>query len=280
MEGVRLEILPQPDDTTCGPTCLHAVYRHFDDHVPLDEVIAECRQLDDGGTLAPLLGCHALQRGYRATLYTYNVKIFDPTWFADRAADLERKLLDQMAVKEENKLQTASKAYVEFLRLGGRIKMSDLTRRLLRKYLNRSIPILVGLSATYLYRSSREYGPDYRFDDVRGVPVGHFVVLCGYDRAGKMIRVADPYLTNPFAPKENYYAVGVDRVVCAILLGILTYDANLLIIEPRKAKARRARQQKRRSRTAKKSPAKTGRSQNKDAEQSGIGGSPAATKDP
>ena len=25
-----LEILNQPDDVTCGPTCLHAVYRYFD----------------------------------------------------------------------------------------------------------------------------------------------------------------------------------------------------------------------------------------------------------
>ena len=34
-----LEILAQPDDATCGPTCLHAVYRHFGDALPLDSVI-------------------------------------------------------------------------------------------------------------------------------------------------------------------------------------------------------------------------------------------------
>ena len=27
-----LDIRPQPDQTTCGPTCLHAVYRYFNDH--------------------------------------------------------------------------------------------------------------------------------------------------------------------------------------------------------------------------------------------------------
>ena len=36
-----LEILTQPDDSTCGPTCLHAVYRYFKDPVALDDVIAE-----------------------------------------------------------------------------------------------------------------------------------------------------------------------------------------------------------------------------------------------
>ena len=110
--------------------------------------------------------------------------------------------------------------------------MEDLTRGLIRSYLNRSAPVLAGLSSTYLYRNAREFGPRCDPDDVRGLPAGHFVVLCGYDRPKKEVLVADPYLPNPLAPKNNYYVVGVDRVVCAILLGTYTYDANLLIIEP------------------------------------------------
>jgi hypothetical protein len=47
-----------------------------------------------------------------------------------------------------------------------------------------------------------------------------------------MVRVADPYLPNPLAPKDHYYAIGVDRVLCAILLGALTYDANLMVLKP------------------------------------------------
>ena len=54
MEGVHLEIQPQPDDTTCGPTCLHAVYRFFQDTISLDQVIAECTQLEGGGTLVTI----------------------------------------------------------------------------------------------------------------------------------------------------------------------------------------------------------------------------------
>ena len=30
-----LEIQAQPDDLTCGPTCLHAVYRYFGDDVSI-----------------------------------------------------------------------------------------------------------------------------------------------------------------------------------------------------------------------------------------------------
>ncbi len=240
---LELEILPQPDDTTCGPTCLHAVYRFFEDEVSLDDVIQETPKLHEGGTLAVLLGCHALRRGYRGTIYTYNLEVFDPTWFerpglerpdrqdaCDPQPGLVERLQAQIAAKDSPKLRAASEAYIEFLRLGGKIHMRDLNPALIRRYLKRSIPILTGLSATYLYHCPREFGPQFEPDDVRGLPTGHFVVLCGYDKKRRTVRVADPYLPNPL--EAHYYEVGLDRLVCAILLGVLTYDANLLVLEP------------------------------------------------
>jgi hypothetical protein len=210
------------------------MYRYFGHALPLEQVIAETGQLDSGGTLASWLGCHALQRGYEAKIYTFNLRVLDPTWFRREGTPLSEKLLAQLEHKNDPKLRTATEAYLQFLQLGGEIGMEDLTRQLIRKYLLASVPILAGLSSTYLYQNAREYGPNCDADDVRGVPQGHFVVLCGYDRGAKMVRVADPYLTNPYAPSDNYYWVGVDRLVCAILLGVLTYDANLLILTPGK----------------------------------------------
>ncbi|MCI0655805.1 MAG: cysteine peptidase family C39 domain-containing protein, partial [Acidobacteria bacterium] len=75
----RLEIQRQPDDTTCGPTCLHAVYRYHGDEIPLAQVIQEVPAEPGGGTHAVCLACHALRRGYRARIYTYNLQAFDPT---------------------------------------------------------------------------------------------------------------------------------------------------------------------------------------------------------
>jgi hypothetical protein len=93
------------------------------------------------------------------------------------------------------------------------------------------VPVLTGLSATYLYGCARETGEyTLREDDVRGVPTGHFVVLCGYDRESREILVADPHQENPLF-RSHYYEVSVDRALGAILLGIITYDANLLILE-------------------------------------------------
>jgi hypothetical protein len=240
MNRLRLDILPQPNDTTCGPTCLHAVYRYFGDHLGLDQVIREVGQLEQGGTLAVFLGCHALRRGYEATLYTYDLQLFDPTWFrSDRDVDLKERLLAQMEVKPRPRLHTATLAYVEFLKLGGKLRMEVLTIDLIRRYLKREMPVLTGLSATFLYGEMREYCPENPppgrttlSDDVRGLPAGHFVVLCGYDPDRRTVLVADPLEANPFA-RDRQYAVDIDRVFSAIMLGIVTYDANLLIVRPK-----------------------------------------------
>lgn len=246
----EFQILPQPDETTCGPTCLHAVYRFFGDDRPLEQVVAETPQLDDGGTLGVLLGVQALMRGYRVKIFTYNLRVFDPSWFSIPArvdappyefhlgrekvphVNLVEKLRAQELAKDSSKLQTACRAYSNFIELGGQVRMHDLNKPLIRFYLEQSIPILTGLSSTYLYQCARERQRDMRPDDIRGTPTGHFVVLCGENRQQKLCRVADPFVPNPFT-RDHYYDVRFDRLICAILLGVLTYDANLLIIEPR-----------------------------------------------
>src|SRR5262245_50518729 len=103
-----LQILPQPDDATCGPTCLHAVYRYFGDPLPLDSVIGEVEPLSTGGTLAVNLARHALRRGYSATIYTYNLDMFDPTWFSPLRRDFAHRLREQAAHKENAKLREAT----------------------------------------------------------------------------------------------------------------------------------------------------------------------------
>ncbi len=235
------EIQRQPDDETCGPTCLHAVYRYWGLDCTLEDVARTVRSLnDDGlgrGTIAVNLGVDALRRGMRATLYTFNLHVFDPTWF-DRdggadAADLGDKLRARAAFigAEDRKYTAATEAYLEFGRLGGRIRLEDLTTDLIARRVRAGRPALTGLSATYLYRASREFGPDDDPDDIRGAPQGHFVVLHGYDAASRSVHVADPLESNPAFASRNY-TVPMSRIVPSIMLGVLTYDANLLFIEP------------------------------------------------
>ncbi|MDB5261761.1 MAG: peptidase-C39 like family protein [Adhaeribacter sp.] len=233
----KLKILTQPDDSTCGPTSLHAVYHYFDDEISLDQVISEVAFLESGGTLAVNLACHALRRGYNAKIYSFNLHVLDPTWFLHpENAKIIQNLREQLLYKNDPKLHHATQAYIEFLELGGELKYADLTISLLKNYFKQGKPVLTGLSATYLYNCARERVNDHNqsvYDDIKGYTQGHFVVLCGLSRDGKHIIVADPYQENPFY-QNNYYEVKISRLLNAIMLGIVTYDANLLVIEPPK----------------------------------------------
>jgi len=227
---LNLEIPRQPDLATCGPTCLHAVYQYFDDPVPLADVVRDVRSLEGGGTLGVLLACHALERGYGATLYTFNLRIFDPTWFALPSADIIDRLTRRIQGKEGKKLRIASEAYRRFLTLGGEIRMEDLSPILIRRHLDRGEPILTGLSSTYLYQAPRESG--VHDDDILGDPQGHFVVLSGYEAGGEGVTVADPLGGTQWVP-TSHYPVEMARLITAILLGVLTYDGNLLVLKRR-----------------------------------------------
>lgn len=229
---LEIDILPQPDDSTCGPTSLQAVYRYLGDEMPLEQVVREVGTLAAGGTLAMLLGQHALHRGYDATIYTYDLRMFDPSWFDVPGVDVADKLRRQMDLRKRRseKFELATRGYLEFLRLGGEIRFEDLNPALISGHLEQGTPILTGLSATYLYRSPRERGSD--FDDLRGEPQGHFVVLAGYDAETRAVRVADPLQDNPRFG-SHYYDVDIEHLVGAIFLGIVTYDANLLMVTPR-----------------------------------------------
>lgn len=227
---IPFEILAQPDETTCGPTCLHAIYNHYQDPVELKKLIAEVPTLTGGGTYAVHLATHALKRGYPVRLYSYNLQVFDPTWFSP-SVNLAQKLKARREVVTSQDMKGACTAYLEFLSLGGEIRWRDLTPALIRKYISRGVPILTGLSATYLYQSARERTDNQEYDDIRGEPTGHFVVLTGYEPEERNVQVADPYPVS----EGHKYAVNIDRVLCSILLGVLTYDANLVIIGSREA---------------------------------------------
>jgi len=229
MPHLPLKIRPQPDDTTCGPTCLHAIYQFYGDQVPLTQVINEIDRLDHGGTLDVFLALHALRRGYHCEIYPFNLRLFDPTWFTTEGVDLATVLRAQAEAKDDPILRTASQGYEEFLALGGKLLYRDLTTSLIRSILRTGTPILTGLNSNYLYRSCREMPDTCEDDSIRGEPAGHFVVLLGYNKGGRKVLVADPFLANP-TDAGHFYRVGTERLMGAILLGALTFDANLLVI--------------------------------------------------
>lgn len=232
--SLGFDIQAQPDDVTCGPTALQALYNYYNDPIPLKEVIRDVKKLRNGGTLAVMLANHALKRGYKAEIYTYNLNVFDPSWFKHSSKKIAGFLKEQMEFKyKRRKLQVATQAYIKFLEAGGILRYAELDENLIKNFLKRSVPILTGLSATYLYSTPREIPQFDIYDSIKGEPAGHFVVITGYDEEKNIVYIADPMEPNPLG-KGQVYPVRFGRLINSIMLGILTYDANLLIIEPKK----------------------------------------------
>ncbi|MCA9582883.1 MAG: C39 family peptidase, partial [Myxococcales bacterium] len=140
------------------------------------------------------------------------------------------KLRLQLEHKRDPKYVEATSAYLEFLEAGGTLRFDELSPSFLIRRLEMGVPLLVGLSATYLYRSMREWNDEP--EDIKGEPVGHFVILTGYDDIQDRVRVADPLQANPMA-EGRYYDVSMDRLIGAIFLGVMTYDGNIIAIRPR-----------------------------------------------
>ncbi|MBZ0265146.1 C39 family peptidase [bacterium] len=231
VRAIQLQMLRQPDDLTCGPTCLHAVYRYFGEKLSLERIIAEVTSLDTGGTLAPLLGYHALKRGYSAEIYTCNLNMFDPIWFKQDRVVLAQKLIAQAKAKGDARTVTSTRAYLDFLKSGGDIFMSDPTPELICSFLDENLPVLAGLSATWLHKKPRERSWDDEYDDINGSSAGHFVVIDGYDQASREASVSDP-VHRTSGTYGGKFKVNINRLVTAILLGVLSYDGDLLILKP------------------------------------------------
>lgn len=225
----------QPDDVTCGPTCLRKVYNFYGIDPGLEEVLGEIDRNEDGGTLAVYLAISAVRRGFRSRIYSYDLRIFDPTWKGLGARALADKVRARLPYLRQPKARRAGEAYLDYLELGGTLGFNELTPRLLKEILDRDHPILAGLSATYLYRMPRErHHPETHQlldDDVAGDPVGHFIVISGYERWGRRFVVLDPSAHVPVSA-DGRLVVDAQRLINAILLGDLTYDAVLLELWP------------------------------------------------
>lgn len=218
----------QPTETSCGPTCLHGLYRYHGLVYDLNRLIREIPENEDGGTLSVHMGIHALKHGFRAITYSYNLRVFDPTWANLDEPALREKLRLRTRRIDTKKLHRNHEAYGLYLDLGGTVRFDELTPSLLCQSLAVEGPALVGLSATHLYRHTRQT-PNGQDDDIAGKPEGHFVVLMDFDAEKNTVHIADPYSRNPFSG-EGIYEVDVHRFINAVLLGIVTYDANLLFL--------------------------------------------------
>ena len=225
---LQVTVSPQPDDESCGITCLQAIYQYHGHETSIDTLKKEVVHWQTGGTVGVNLGRHALAQGFTAEIYTYNIKVFDPTWRELPADELKAKLKLRQKRIRSNRQKKEIAFYLDFLKLGGTLRFDDLDEKLLQRFLAAHRPVICGLSATYLYQTMREL-PDNQESDIVGHPVGHFVVVSGYNPETREVQIHDPLRRHELSASGSY-TLPFLKFSNAVMLGILTYDANLLVI--------------------------------------------------
>lgn len=229
-EEMKLELFvsKQPDDESCGITCLQAIYNYYGLETTLEGLKHQIEHWQTGGTVSVNLARNALAMGFAAEIYTYNIKIFDPTWNNLAPRELEHKLRMRQRRIRSKKQKKVIGFYLDFLRKGGILRFDDLSEDLFDRLFTDHKPVICGLSATYLYQNMRETA-DNQEDDIVGQPVGHFVVVSGWDSAERTVTISDPLSKNPIS-ETGTYLLPFTKFSNAVMLGILTYDENLLVI--------------------------------------------------
>ena len=77
-----------------------------------------------------------------------------------------------------------------------------------------------------------------RIVTVRPTGTGARLVVCGYHSKERSVSIADPLQDNPLHGTK-YYRVGLYRFIGAVYLGVATYDANFLVIRPKRQREAR-----------------------------------------
>ena len=225
---LEVSVSTQPDDESCGITCLQAIYDYYGEETTFARLQSEIEHWHTGGTVSVNLARHALTHGYSAEIYTYNIKIFDPTWKHLPSKDLANKLKLRQKKSRSKKQKKIIGFYQDFIRKGGSVKFDDLDEALLDRLFAKRRPIICGLSATYLYQNMRET-PANEENDIVGHPVGHFVVVSEWDAKTRHVTIHDPLRKNAIS-QTGTYRLPFTKFTNAVMLGILTYDENLLVI--------------------------------------------------
>ena len=85
---LAVDILPQPDETTCGPTCLHAIYRYWQEDEPLSEVIARTGKSSRAARWPYSWRATPCARATAPRSIPITSTVFDPTWFTDPTVEI------------------------------------------------------------------------------------------------------------------------------------------------------------------------------------------------
>lgn len=227
---MRLNILPQINHQLSGAETLRGIYAYYGEDISMDDLVVSTTRFSNRRLRPLALAIDALERGYAVTVHCCDTRIFDLSWMGLVSSELKEKLEYHKSKADSVHLTQTFDAYIQILEKGGTIDLSEINRAVIRKAVELKAPIIAAVSATHLFHSKREYLDSKDrpvLDDAKGKTAGHLVAVTAW--VGKEITLHDPYLANPITGKAKY-KVYISRLMRSILLGVLSYDAQMVVI--------------------------------------------------
>lgn len=227
----------------CLPVCLKDVFEYYKIKISEEEIIEKISQnsfkLYDWDFQAGKL---IIEKGLKAEIYSNVTLIFDPSWYNLSRKSLIKKvekLITFFKERNENFLKNQMKwgnffcpskwmaeqlvkeaeTLLIFLKSGGTINFSPISKELIIKLIDSKIPVITHHNPTLLHRMKRRYKA--RPDDIKGNTWGHVIIISGYTK-DKFI-ISDP----GFYKGSLTYKVDKDL----LLESILRYNSQLLVIK-------------------------------------------------
>lgn len=217
---------------TCGPSALQQILAYYGVKKSLNEILKNFKMYEYGTWDFDLLS-YVLRLGFKAEITTYNLDIFDPTWFKLSRKKLIKKLKSRLKYAKPFHKQ-GIRSCIRFLELGGRIRFKIITEKIIKDYLRKKIPVIACFCFTALWKCKRAYSKKTKkgyksiSNDIRGVPEGHFIVISGY--AKDKFFVTDPSYNIPVS-KTGKYSVPIKDLIAYILMKDY---GNICVIKPKK----------------------------------------------
>lgn len=171
-----MKIYKQETNQSCGVACLRAIMDHYGQSYSEKEIFEkhEVFRKNDGGILNPILniGVAALKFGFDVTYIGYNPIITNNNTSKDIKKSLEEK---------SKKYFEYGKFYVDealnFIKLGGKLKIDKLNIEKIKKLLDKNEIALVEIKPAFINNRSN-------------MNMNHKVILIGYNKKG--FKVLDP----------------------------------------------------------------------------------------
>jgi len=186
---LKVPYIPQRKGT-CGSSSLQQVLAYYGVKLGLDEILKDIKKYKYG-TFMPYLGLYAKRLGFMPKIVTYDVKVFDPTWFGLLVGQIIKKLETRSREMDvPHVYRSECKAFVRYLKAGGAIEFDFIKKGRIIKELERKRPVIVDVCSTILHRKERKNRVKDKYSDTSGEPMYHAVVVSGHEK-GKFI-IVDP----------------------------------------------------------------------------------------